>query len=62
LTYRADSFADFVNGIVHGRTGALGGAAGAGASKNKKGGDKDKKSEWFHKTLLKHAPSGWFKP
>jgi hypothetical protein len=45
LTNSADSFADFVNGIIHGRTGALGGATRAGATEHKKGGDKDKKDE-----------------
>jgi hypothetical protein len=45
LTNSADTLADFVNGIIHGRTGALGRAAGTGASENKKAGNKDKKGE-----------------
>jgi hypothetical protein len=45
LTNSADTLADFVNGIIHGRTGALGRAAGARASENKKAGNKDKKGE-----------------
>jgi hypothetical protein len=45
LTNSADPFTDFVDGVIHGRTGALGRAAGARASENKKAGNKDKKGE-----------------
>jgi hypothetical protein len=45
LTNIADALADFVNGVILGRTGALGRATGTGASDNKKAGNKDKKGE-----------------
>jgi len=45
LTNSADPFTNFVDGVIHGRTGALGRAARAGASENKKAGNKDKKCE-----------------
>jgi hypothetical protein len=45
LANSADPFTNFVNGIIHGRTGALGRATGTGASDNKKAGNKNKKGE-----------------
>jgi len=45
LTYSADPFTNFVDGVIHGRTGALGRAARARASENKKAGNEDKKGE-----------------
>jgi hypothetical protein len=45
LANSADPFTNFVNGIIHSRTGALGRATGTGASDNKKAGNKDKKGE-----------------
>jgi hypothetical protein len=62
LTNSADPFTDFVDGVIHGRTGALGRAAGAGTSENKKAGNKDKKDERFHTPLLNHDRSDRFKP
>jgi len=45
----ADALADFVNGIVHSGTGALGWASGSGAANKNNRCENEKK--WFHRGL-----------